>query len=143
MFSYWHDRDIYRIVDWFTLPCMDYVERGGRMSETKLLNCPFCGGEAELLKGLCELDNYVMCLECRSKTKLYNTKESAITAWNARKPMERILERLEVLAIKYMSISEKAAELGKAYEKHMILNGAKGMAFEDTIEIVKEGGLNA
>ena len=64
------------------------------MSET-LLRCPFCGGEAELLKGQCEIDNYVMCLECRSKTKLYNTKASAIKAWNTRKPMQNIVERLE------------------------------------------------
>ena len=65
------------------------------MSEIKLLPCPFCGGKAELQKGMCELDNYVMCLECRSKTKLYNTKESAIKKWNTRKPMQEIVKKLE------------------------------------------------
>ena len=75
----------------------DKNKRQGTSDEkqAKLLNCPFCGGEAELMKGLCELDNYVMCLDCRGKTKFYNTKESAIKAWNTRKPMERIVEQLE------------------------------------------------
>ena len=53
-----------------------------------LLRCPFCGGEAELMKGLCELDNYVMCLDCRGNTKFYNTKESAIKACAYAKAIE-------------------------------------------------------
>ena len=58
---------------------------------------------------------------------------------NTRKPVDDVVERLEELAEKAMNNSEKAAELGKAYEKHMILNGTKGTAFEKAIEIIKEG----
>ena len=44
---------------------------------------------------------------------------------------------MEELIENAMSNSEKAAELGKAYEKHMIFNGAKGTEFEEAIDIVK------
>lgn len=114
------------------------------MKETKLLNCPFCGGKARLEFDAIGKGKYlysVSCAdECVTQNRYYDTAEEAIKAWNTRKPMERIIERLETLAEKHMSNSEKAAELGKAYEKHMILNGAKGMAFEDAIEIIKEEG---
>lgn len=95
------------------------------MSEIKLLRCPFCGGEAGLLKGQCEIDNYVMCLECRSKTKLYNTKASAIKAWNTRKPMQNIVGRLR----------EKAKE--PMYQHH---GDNYYVGIYDAIEIVKEEG---
>lgn len=106
------------------------------MSELK--KCPFCGGEATLVHGLCELDNYVVCQKCLSRTKVFNTKESAIKTWNTRKPVERILERLESLCEIAMRNSERSAELGEAYEKHMILHGAKGGAYETAIKIIKE-----
>ena len=59
-----------------------------------------------------------MCLECRSKTKLYNTKASAIKAWNTRKPMERIAERLEEIEeytndFRVVIPSKKAIEIVK------------------------------
>ena len=98
------------------------------MSEIKLLRCPFCGGEAELLKGQCEIDNYVMCLECRSKTKLYNTKASAIKAWNTRKTLDRIAERLEDETI---ALEDDYGDFVECIPK------------EIAIEIVKEeGGMN-
>ena len=104
------------------------------MSEIKLLRCPFCGGEAELLKGQCEIDNYVMCLECRSKTKLYNTKASAIKAWNTRKPVERLVERLEE------QVEESATDY---YDWEDISYLREKKAYQKAIEIVKEeGGLN-
>lgn len=101
------------------------------MSEIKLLRCPFCGGEAELLKGQCEIDNYVMCLECRSKTKLYNTKASAIKAWNTRKPMQNIVERLEEL---------KDKAVINVTPKNVLahIDWVEGM--DKAIEIVKEEG---
>ena len=103
------------------------------MSELK--RCPFCGGEAGLLKGQCEIDNYVMCLECRSKTKLYNTKASAIKAWNTRKPMQNIVERLE-------AISDEANDKIIVLEDSMYYDGYED-GVDKAIEIVKEeGGLN-
>lgn len=110
------------------------------MKEITVLSCPFCKEELEVVgKGHyfahktngCILQH--LCFEMDD--------DEAVKLWNTRVPMERILEQLETLAEKHMSNSEKAAELGKAYEKHMILNGAKGMAFEEAIEIVKEEGL--
>lgn len=104
------------------------------MSELK--RCPFCGGEAELLKGQCEIDNYVMCLECRSKTKLYNTKASAIKAWNTRKPMQNIVERLE-----HFNEETFYRANGRANGKTLAYGYSQGIY--KAIEIVKEeGGIN-
>lgn len=103
------------------------------MSEIKLLRCPFCGGEAELLKGQCEIDNYVMCLECRSKTKLYNTKASAIKAWNTRKPMQNIVERLEI------KLSDTVYEKATQESNESYLNGLS-IGYCEAIGIVKEEG---
>ena len=109
------------------------------MSEIKLLRCPFCGGEAELLKGQCEIDNYVMCLECRSKTKLYNTKASAIKAWNTRKPMQNIVERLEEYRDDFMNdVYEELREDADNCRANRIID-----RFDEVTEILKEeGGMN-
>ena len=61
----------------------------------KLLPCPFCGGEAyEYRSGLqfslCE----IVCKDCGCRTERMAVAD-AYTTWNTRKPMERILERLE------------------------------------------------
>ena len=87
---------------------------GGRMSDKtsdknkqaiktsdRLLSCPFCGGEAEICDGCIEEFlktehmKYVQCNYCKASTKLYFTEKEAIKAWNTRKPMERIMERLK------------------------------------------------
>ena len=68
------------------------------MSEIKLLPCPFCGGEAKMLKfPHCERKYVVICENesCMASVGVYSiTKEDAINKWNTRKPMERILTRL-------------------------------------------------
>ena len=113
------------------------------MKKITVKSCPFCKEELEIVgKGhyfahktnnSCILQH--LCFEIDN--------EEAVAAWNNRKPVEDVLERLEALVEKCMNNSEKAAELGKAYEKHMIFNGAKGNAFEQAIEIIKEelGGI--
>lgn len=115
-----------------------------------LLNCPFCGGEAECYTvqtiqyetGFVVKCKNLDCVMCSGGT-LRQTIEAAIAAWNQRRPVERIVERLDKLAEVSMRISEQAAELGKGYDRHMIIHGAKGVAFEQAIEIVKEeSGLN-
>lgn len=54
---------------------------------------------------------------------------------------QRIVEKFQMLTERHMALSENAGE--KGFEKHMILEGGKGIAFEVAIEIVKEeGGLN-
>ena len=86
------------------------------MSEIKLLPCPFCGGEAEFYRatiksngGWCD-SVVVRCKECEARTNrvLYNKQKhgedgeykEASEVWNTRKPMERIVERLEDLRAK-------------------------------------------
>lgn len=71
------------------------------MSEIKLLPCPFCGGEAELNRTIVK-GRSMYSVSCKHKwdctigtTFLQETKEEAIELWNTRKPMERIIDRLE------------------------------------------------
>lgn len=69
---------------------------------------------------------YVQCNYCKASTKLYFTEKEAIKAWNTRKPMERILERLE----------EKAKE----YTNDDLSYRIPWFGIEEAIEIVKEEG---
>ena len=72
------------------------------VSEIKLLPCPFCGGEAKLSKS----GSYavVSCLNssCNGNACCYkyDSPQEAIEHWNTRKPMERIIEKLEGLRAK-------------------------------------------
>jgi Lar family restriction alleviation protein len=73
--------------------------------EDRLKQCPFCGGEAEVIghyiKGVANNYQYfVRCKSCKARPRSYCTfkkKEEAIEVWNTRKPMDRIIEQLEVL----------------------------------------------
>lgn len=110
------------------------------MSEKKLLNCPFCGGDAVTAEmyntKLKKLFPIVKCLDCECRTPMTETFEEAITAWNTRKPMESILEHLKrkknptlLLGPSWLSREERISQQ-KGYCK----------AFEEAIEIVKEEG---
>lgn len=76
------------------------------MSEIKLKPCPFCGGEARLQRKNKKHGYYVICKKCGCRTpyfqyqfdSLEKLRETAIEAWNTRKPVERILERLGELS---------------------------------------------
>lgn len=121
----------------------------------KLLNCPFCGGEAEFyrtpVKTNCRwCDSVVVrCKECEARTNriLYNNRkhkndseyDEAATAWNQRKSMERILERLEEYRDDFMDdIYEELREDTDNLRANRIID-----RFDEAIEIVKEeGGLN-
>lgn len=77
------------------------------MSELK--RCPFCGGEAKVETRFEEWDGrlydvvYVFCTVCGCKSKdvmfeykgLEDAKQKVIAAWNNRKPVEDVLERME------------------------------------------------
>lgn len=102
------------------------------MSEIKLLPCPFCGGEAEFHRSLSVIGDIVTvrCKACQAKTagilfdagKHQSDEEydEAAEAWNNRKPVEDVLERLE-------EFREEAEQRNVA-----------GM-FSDMLEVIKEG----
>lgn len=101
----------------------------------KLKRCPFCGGKAfEYYSGsqfeFCE----VVCKECgcRSKRK---TEEEAIASWNTRKPMDRIVERLEEKKILCNEIAKEAIETDHLQLRVASRNQAIG--FAEAIAIVK------
>ena len=49
----------------------------------KLKPCPFCGSELILIERTYG-GTWVCCEGCYTETKLYNTEEEAIEAWNRR-----------------------------------------------------------
>lgn len=108
------------------------------MSELK--RCPFCGGEAEIL----EHDNgwaiwhCIMCKNCKASQEWRKgyTKEEAIKAWNTRKPMERILERLEECKETHDRRLLSKKETASFKIKELQFSGC----YQNAIEIVKEEG---
>lgn len=61
------------------------------MSNSKLLLCPFCGGEAELYEQKHReypSTYYVRCKGCRCKTIESMGVDIVIEAWNKRQPMD-------------------------------------------------------
>lgn len=121
------------------------------MSETKLLNCPFCGGEARLQRRAKKHGYYVVCKSCGCRTPYFQyqfdsnekLREEAITAWNTRKPMERILERLEeenmVLFNAINKYQNNMHEDEGAFDRVRMLQHKK-LSNHKAIEIVKEEG---
>jgi Lar family restriction alleviation protein len=81
----------------------------------ELKPCPFCGGEAKLTKGITYLDNYVTCCECFSRTKTYNTKESAIKSWNKRNAWIPCEERLPEKSGNYIVTMKVTNKLNETY----------------------------
>ena len=122
------------------------------MSEFKLKKCPFCGGEAVFYRtpiksngGWCD-SVVVRCKECEARTNrvIYNAVKhpndeeyiEAAEAWNTRKPVEMILERLEEKEAECRErakeeLNEFCLEMFHAYE-----NEADGI--KKAIEIIKE-----
>lgn len=87
----------------------------------ELKKCPFCGGEAEILRYGMSLtsDVKVFCAECHASTgKFHKTREEAIAAWNIRKPMERIQERLEEECKKPDAVQRIYEKLLDRYQLH-------------------------
>jgi Lar family restriction alleviation protein len=66
------------------------------MQNDKLLPCPFCGGEAIINEDFdIDITYQAMCSSCFCKTRFFATTKSAVITWNTRKPMKRIVEKLE------------------------------------------------
>lgn len=100
------------------------------MSEIKLLPCPFCGGEVWMSVDSVDAYNngYTFCCdECDMYTSYqFSNEKKAIEHWNTRKPMERIVDRLEM-------------KQPTSWEYDAYWNGVKE-TLDEAIEIVKEEG---
>ena len=131
------------------------------MSNIKLLRCPFCGGEAEFYRtpvksngGWCD-SVVVRCKECeaRSNRVLYDSRkhqndseyDEAAASWNTRKPVEKILERLNEERKKDYDDSDEELESEPTDADDWFADGKASGRFEayyKAIEIVKEGMTN-
>ena len=99
------------------------------MSEIKLLNCPCC--DKDVYIGTEDyydhVEKVIVCDRCNLRFYgSYGTEEDLIKEWNTRKPMERIIERLEEK--KRSDSTESDREWGKY------------IGYVDSIKIVKEEG---
>ena len=97
------------------------------MSDERLKPCPFCGGEAKVAHEYTEewKLEYVMCFRCGCSTPSAISEDTVIQIWNTRKPMERIMERLEEAGFKFVTHG-----------------GNRMVSLEEVIEIVKGGGVD-
>lgn len=69
------------------------------MSEIKLKNCPFCGKELIINKGYYAHElSLTEPIECYAATWVFRVDdEKSIELWNTRKPMDNIIEQLEMV----------------------------------------------
>ena len=121
----------------------------------KLLKCPFCGGEAKIVK-YCGKKTivYVECSNClaymgnqrimtsSSRGKEYfESEEKLINAWNTRTPMDNIMEKLEYEKERHEKDrkywSEKSWKDSCIYNECDMSNG-KCECFDKAINIVKQ-----
>ena len=97
----------------------------------RLKPCPFCGGEGklEINREMGGTQYQVLCTNCPTTVgrHWFWKKEDAINSWNTRKPMDRIVERLE-------------AEKYRGMESLEPIRVAFNFGINKAIEIVKEGG---
>ena len=113
------------------------------MSET-LLRCPFCGGEAKIDKTIANTVS-VECTVCHASSRMIlctegDIEQKAIEAWNTRKPMERIVERLEEEYDQVDKFKKEAYE-DKDWERFdMYSYENRGICIATAI-VKKEGGL--
>lgn len=98
-------------------------------SDIKLLPCPCCGSEAKT--GIISSKHFIfyqaVCLECGLTAKATPTPELTAEKWNTRKPIDRIVEKLQ------------QAESVKCYGSRN--SGNYMIPLADAIEVVKAGGV--
>lgn len=102
--------------------------------------CPFCGGEAEIVKAHSNTTEYPYVVVCKndlcnaSVGKFSTSREKAIEAWNTRKPMEAVVAELE----KEYDLADK--EKARCMRENLLqYDEAKGYArgIDTAIEIVR------
>ena len=103
----------------------------------KLKRCPLCGGEARFFQmGITKNIRlgYVKCTECGLRLEQENCTEDFATAqWNTRKPMDRIVERLEKL--------RTCDDFGTCNHCQYRWCSMELLSADDAIKIVKEEGV--
>lgn len=126
--------------------------------------CPFCGGKPYLershrafINGKSTRVAFVRCTKCNARSDRFKIEDFghtshsreaerlAIEAWDTRKPMERIVERLEEERTKLYNARSKLTK--RIYINNDAFNRArelqaKELSVYDAIEIVKDGGEN-
>ena len=114
------------------------------MSDERLKPCPFCGGEARISADTEAVRDSegrlwaftVVCDKCCATSGLTYSPKKAIEAWNTRKPMERIVEKLEerqkAFICKKTEPCDYPERIGCCYDR----------AINDAIDIVKAGGVD-
>ena len=107
--------------------------------KNSLLRCPFCGGEAKVAHEYTEEWKlaYVMCFRCGCSTPSAISEDTVIQIWNTRKPMERIVEKLEQQKQQYKRRSEEAMHVLQG--EHFF---GKMCSYDHAIKIVKGGGVD-
>ena len=61
----------------------------------KIKNCPCCGEKAKLYKKRSYFDFFIVgCTECGIRTEDLPAKNMAIDKWNARKPVDQMVDKL-------------------------------------------------
>lgn len=115
------------------------------MSEIKLKNCPFCGGEAEIISScFVGWDKQIICKKCGASTRYLcgvtpsQATKNAIKKWNTRKPMERIIEKLELYADDHRNFKELQRKNGNKQLETIHSNIVD--AFMYSVGVVKEEG---
>jgi hypothetical protein len=108
------------------------------MSKIKLLPCPFCGGEAEIVSScFFGWDKQIICKKCGASTRYLcgvtpsQAIKNAVKKWNTRKPMERIISK----------VVDMKDDCLREYNKY--LDGEdlrKGLLLGEVIDIVEEEG---
>lgn len=101
------------------------------MNEERLKPCPCCESTDVGTEFVGKME-YVICRSCGLQTLAFFEKGQAIKRWNTRKPMERIVERLENMKL------IRVEQCHEDYELELITEGH----FDDAIEIVKGGGVD-
>lgn len=75
----------------------------------KLKPCPFCGGEAKIMK--MGYPHWIYCLECGAKVHGGTTSEKdSIKAWNRRAEPKRTVRRIHGMALEALAKMERSEE---------------------------------
>ena len=62
--------------------CLNITMCKSKGCQQKLLPCPFCGGEAEMLNGVGEY--WVKCEDCNASARMSSSKGAVVKSWNER-----------------------------------------------------------